>query len=95
MKFKKGDRVRIKSNLMLGESYGSPANWLYYIDGMASPETIVIIKEIFSNAYTVENYTGYYNDEMLEPVENYKISEINNIKIIKLKKKTIKLNFNL
>ncbi|MBF1028073.1 MAG: hypothetical protein HXL05_00905 [Candidatus Nanosynbacter sp.] len=67
-KFKVGDKVRVRKNLVKGRQYGR----IYYNADMAalglSGKTFTI-SGVDISAYRLENYGFWWSDEMLEPAE--------------------------
>ena len=69
MKYKVGDKVRVKQTLNSGQNYGGAlAN-----DAMASKSgEFVTIEEVLDNGYHIKEDIWYWTDEMLEPVSTDK-----------------------
>lgn len=66
MKYKVGDRVRVRSDLEGNKEYGG---W-YTLEGMVKMRgEIVTIRGVGSSAYELEENDLMWTDEMLEPVE--------------------------
>ncbi len=80
MKFKVGDKVRVRKDLEDGKEYGTQD--YYNVMGLKGEE--VTIKEVYSDYYEIEEDKEYYSwtDEMLE--------EVKNTKYITIKEKTLK-----
>lgn len=74
MKYKVGDKVKIKENLIVGKTYGG----LYLYDGAGrhiGEETIVTKVEIERYRLAVDNSSRIWTNEMLEPVEEMSAEE--------------------
>lgn len=69
-KFKVGDKVRIKDGLECGVFYDG----IYCNTNMTMTITPLTIKEIKTDHYTVRENLYVWNDEMLEPVEQTKLT---------------------
>ncbi|MBY6842652.1 hypothetical protein [Clostridium botulinum] len=66
MKFKVGDRVRVRTDLEVGEIYGE----YDFTDEMEKFKgKIITIKECYSDFYTIEGDYHDWSDEMLEPIQ--------------------------
>ena len=64
--FKKGDRVRVRNNLVVDDAYGGYS----FSGGMKrSKGKIIIIYEPLKECYQIQESIYYYTDEMLEPVK--------------------------
>lgn len=74
MKFKVGDKVRIRKDLVVGRTYGGITNYSFLSekDGNLGVQTIIRITN--SGNYRLDEATFTYSGEMLEPVEE-KVSE--------------------
>lgn len=67
MKYKVGDKVRVRSDLEKHKGYGG---W-YTSEGMVKIRgEIVTIREVKSSSYELEENDFRWTDEMLEPVED-------------------------
>lgn len=78
MKYKVGDKVKIKENLIVGKTYGG----LYLHDGAGrhiGEETIVTKVERERYRLAVDNSSRIWTDEMLEPVEEMSAEELTKI----------------
>ena len=68
-KFKVGDKVKVRKNLIEGRQYGC----IYCNTDMAALSLIsgktFTISVVDINAYQLEGYNFWWTDEMLEPVE--------------------------
>lgn len=74
MKYKVGDKVKIKENLIVGKTYGG----LYLHDGAGrhiGEETIVTKVEREHYRVAVDNSSRIWTNEMLEPVEEMSAEE--------------------
>lgn len=74
MKYKVGDKVKIKENLIVGKTYGG----LYLHDGAGrhiGEETIVTKVERERYRLAVDNSSRIWTNEMLEPVEEMSAEE--------------------
>lgn len=69
MKFKVGDKVRIRKDLVAGRTYGGITNYSFLseTDGHLGVQTITRITN--SGNYRLNKATFIYSEEMLEPVE--------------------------
>lgn len=69
MKFKVGDKVRIRKDLVVGRTYGGITNYSFLseTDGHLGVQTITRITN--SGNYRLNKATFTYSEEMLEPVE--------------------------
>lgn len=66
MKFKVGDRVRIRTDLKIFEKYGSQ----YFVRDMKQHEgKIAIITRVFDYYYFINLDSFYWTDEMLKPCD--------------------------
>lgn len=75
MKYRVGDRVKIKGNLIVGKTYGG----LYLHDGAGrhiGEETIVTKVEREHYRLAVDNSSRIWTEEMLEPVEELTAEEL-------------------
>lgn len=72
MKYKVGDRIRVRRDLVLGRAYG-----LYFVNDTMYKRRgdIAEIANVFGTAYHITGLGGGYGwtDEMLEPIRNEKI----------------------
>lgn len=82
MKYKVGDKVKVRQDLVANKKYGS---WIFGERMEKYKEKIVTIASVRSNYYDIEedNGTWAWTDEMLEPVEE---REKNNMNIEELNK---------
>lgn len=82
MKFKVGDKVRVKKNLIVGKDYG----WFSFVETMEEHMGKVVTIygiNLQAGAYDIAEDGGeaYWTDEMLEPIEDplaQKVLERNN-----------------
>ena len=86
MKFKVGDKVRIREDLVVGRTYGGITNYSFLSekDGNLGAQTITRITN--SGNYRLDKATFTYSGEMLEPVKE-EVSE--NLVIYRKDNKTI------
>lgn len=69
MKFKVGDKVRVREDLVIGDCYGKER----FVDGMKEYKgQIFTIKEIYGGVYIFEKNLFNWTDEMLEKVKKEK-----------------------
>ena len=79
MRFKIGDKVRVKKDLEVDKDYG---NYYVVVEDMKEYKgKEFIIHEVWRNCYRLKDIGYYWTDEMLEPVEE---GEINNMNIEEL-----------
>ncbi len=72
MKYKVGDKVKVRSDLRVGKSYGEHA----FVHGMFKFKgKIVTIESVWKQGYRIEEDTYWWTDEMLEPVEEMTAEE--------------------
>ena len=65
MKYKVGDKVRVRKDLVPDNYYGG----VYYVDAMDELKNKeVIITKVGDVAYQLNNFTCWWSEEMLEPV---------------------------
>ena len=65
MKYKIGDKVRVRKDLVPDNYYGG----VYYVDAMDELKNKeVIITKVGDVAYQLNNFTCWWSEEMLEPV---------------------------
>ena len=65
MKYKVGDKVRVRKDLVPDNYYGG----VYYVDAMDELKNEeVIITKVGDVAYQLNNFTCWWSEEMLEPV---------------------------
>lgn len=67
MKYKVGDKVRVKRTLSVASGYGGV---LVNTDMAQRGGEIVTITKIYDNGYNISGDYWYWNDEMLEPADN-------------------------
>lgn len=77
MKFKVGDKVRVRDDLIAYKTYGNSNNWLYFNVGMEEFRgKNFVVSSIVGQAYYLEGiHSWVFNDEMLEPVIEPKVVE--------------------
>lgn len=73
MKYKVGDKVRVRSDLKVGKSYGEHA---FLHDMFKFVGKIVTIESVWKQGYRIEEDTYWWTDEMLEPVEEMSAEEL-------------------
>ena len=78
MKFKVGDKVRVREDLEFGKVY---ENCAVIKDMKEYQGKEFIIDKVWRNCYMLKDIVYYWTDEMLEPIEE---GDINNMNIIKL-----------
>lgn len=78
MRYKVGDKVRVRNDLIENKEYGGYS----FVQKMKSlMGGIVTIKEILSKSYGIEEMGYYWTDEMLEPI-GYNKDKVSHMKII-------------
>lgn len=76
MKYKVGDKVKVRSDLRVGKSYGEHA---FVHDMFKFRGKIVTIESVWKQGYRIEEDTYWWTDEMLEPVEEMSAEEATKI----------------
>ena len=72
MKYKVGDKVRVRKDLVLDNVYGG----VCYVDAMAElKDKEAIITKVGNIAYQINNFTCWWSEEMLEPVNERTLLE--------------------
>ena len=72
MKYKVGDKVRVRKDLVLGDYYGG----ICYTDGMNEFKgKECVITDIDTISYQINDYGFWWTDEMLEYVDNEEMFE--------------------
>ena len=72
MKYKVGDKVRVRKDLVLDNVYGG----VCYVDAMDElKDKEAIITKVGNIAYQINNFTCWWSDEMLEPVNERTLLE--------------------
>ena len=72
MKYKVGDKVKVRSDLRVGKSYGEHT----FVHGMFKfMGKIVTIESVWEQGYRIEEDAYWWTDEMLEPVEEMSTEE--------------------
>lgn len=66
MKYKVGDKVKVRSDLRVGKSYGEHT---FVHDMFKFMGKIVTIESVWEQGYRIEEDAYWWTDEMLEPVE--------------------------
>ena len=67
MKYKVGDKVRVRKDLVLDNVYGG----VCYVDAMDElKDKEAIITKVGNIAYQINNFTCWWSEEMLEPVDD-------------------------
>lgn len=72
MKYKVGDKVRVRSDLRVGKSYGEH---VFVHDMFKFRGKIVTIESVWKKGYRIEEDAYWWTDEMLEPVEEMSAEE--------------------
>lgn len=72
MKYKVGDKVKVRSDLKVGKDYGEHA---FVHDMFKFVGKIVTIESVWKQGYRIEEDTCWWTDEMLEPVEEMSAEE--------------------
>ena len=74
MKYKVGDKVRVRKDLEIGKCYGG----VYFRKDMLSLLGYSLtVSSVNSNGfYVMDNYSRYWTDEMLEDVEEDKQDDV-------------------
>lgn len=72
MKYKVGDKVKVRSDLVVGKSYGEHT---FVHDMIKFSGKIVTIESVWKQGYRIEEDTYWWTDEMLEPVEEMSAEE--------------------
>ena len=68
MKYKVGDKVRVRKDIFLGRSYG---NWAFIHDMAPLIGKYVTVTKVLEDSYEIEEDTCRITDEMLEDVDEY------------------------
>ena len=76
MKYKVGDKVKVRSDLRVGKSYGEHA---FVHDMFKFMGKIVTIESVWEQGYRIEEDAYWWTDEMLEPVEEMSAEEATKI----------------
>lgn len=72
MKYKVGDKVKVRSDLRVGKSYGEHA---FVHDMFKFRGKVVTIESVWEQGYRIEEDAYWWTDEMLEPVEEMSAEE--------------------
>ncbi len=72
MKYKVGDKVKVRSDLRVGKSYGEHT---FVHDMFIFMGKIVTIESVWEQGYRIEEDAYWWTDEMLEPVEEMSTEE--------------------
>lgn len=72
MKYKVGDKVKVRSDLRVGKSYGKHT---FVHDMFKFMGKIVTIESVWEQGYRIEEDAYWWTDEMLEPVEEMSTEE--------------------
>ena len=72
MKYKVGDKVKVRSDLRVGKSYGEHT---FVHDMFKFMGKIVTIESVWEQGYRIEEDAYWWTDEMLEPVEEMSAEE--------------------
>lgn len=73
MKHKVGDKVKVRSDLVVGKSYGEHT---FVHDMIKFSGKIVTIESVWRQGYRIKEDTYWWTDEMLEPVEEMSAEEL-------------------
>lgn len=73
MKYKVGDKVKVRSDLRVGKSYGEHA---FVHDMFKFRGKIVTIESVWKQGYRIEEDAYWWTDEMLEPVDELTAEEL-------------------
>lgn len=76
MKYKVGDKVKVRSDLRVGKSYGEHT---FVHDMFKFMGKIVTIESVWEQGYRIEEDAYWWTDEMLEPVEEMSAEEATKI----------------
>lgn len=76
MKYKVGDKVRVRSDLKVGKGYGEHA---FVHDMFKFVGKIVTIESVWKQGYRIEEDTYWWTDEMFEPAEEMSAEEATKI----------------
>ena len=68
MKYKVGDKVRVRKDIILGRSYG---NWAFIDDMTPLIGQHVTITKVLGDSYEIEEETCRITDEMLETMDDW------------------------
>ena len=66
MKYKVGDKVRVRKDLVVDNYYGGVC-YVEYMDGFKGKECV--ITDMDGISYQMDNFNFWWTDEMLEPVD--------------------------
>jgi len=69
MKYKVGDKVRVRKDLIIGECYGE-YSFTNNVISLKGKKGIIISKDFDSYTLDLDKTWGYWTDEMLEDLEN-------------------------
>ena len=72
MKYKVGDKVRVRKDLVVNNEYGGIL-YILDMDELRNKENVII--KVGSTAYRISNSNHWWSEEMLEPVNNEKMLE--------------------
>lgn len=76
MRFKVGDKVRVRDDLVAYKTYGNSNNWLFFNVGMEEFRgKNFVVSSVVGKVYFLEGIHWAFNDEMLEPVIEPKVVE--------------------
>ena len=75
MKYKVGDKVRVRSDLVLGSYYGG---YLFNRDMALKKGLETTVTAVFNEYYLLKNDVDVWGwtDEMLEPVETFNVGDV-------------------
>lgn len=74
MKFKVGDKVRVRKDLKIDGVYGI---WCFNSNMSTFEGKELTVEEVYDESYRVKENTWYWTDEMLEEVKEDKMEKKN------------------
>lgn len=79
-KYKIGDRVRVRSDMTVGETYGLP--FTSAMNSYAGTETIILAAHDFDSYFlAIDGGKFYWHENMLEPASKFKVGDIVRVKV--------------